>query len=116
MKLKILQKIYILVIKKKKKTIKEYAELLTKIRNEYAKLQKENNQLKIELHKYQTYVQNRPQRLLQWAWTKWRSDSYVEIDGFPEYEPDSPTDEEQEEDNNYEIQNKCKENQPKQNQ
>ena len=41
---------------KNKKTINEYAELLTKIRNEYAKLQKENNQLKIELHKYQTYV------------------------------------------------------------
>ena len=125
---------YILVIKKKKKTIKEYAELLTKIRDEYAKLQKENNQLKIELQKYQTYVQNRPQRLLQWAWTKWTSDSYVteirrrpkkqrkrilyynEIDDFPEYEPDSPTDEEQEEDNNYEIQNKRKEKQPKQNQ
>ena len=30
---------------KKKKTINEYAELLTKIRNEYAKLPKENNEL-----------------------------------------------------------------------
>ena len=37
---------------KKKKTINEYAELLTKIRNEYAKLQKEINELKIELCKY----------------------------------------------------------------
>ena len=37
-----------------------------------------------------------------------------EIDGLPEYEPDSPTNEEQEEDNNYEIQNKRKEKQPKQ--
>ena len=37
---------------KKKKTINEYAELLTKIRNEYAKLQKEINELKIELYKY----------------------------------------------------------------
>ena len=37
---------------KKEKTINEYAELLTKIRNEYAKLQKENNELKIDLHKY----------------------------------------------------------------
>ena len=37
-----------------------------------------------------------------------------EIDGLPEYEPDSPTDEEQEEDNNYEIQNKRKEKQQKQ--
>ena len=50
------------MIKKRKKTINEYAELLTKIRNEYAKLQKENNQLKIELHKYQTYVQNTSHR------------------------------------------------------
>ena len=41
---------------KKKKTINEYAELLTKIRNEYAKLQKENNEIKIELHKYQKYA------------------------------------------------------------
>ena len=32
---------------KKKKTINEYAELLTKIRNEYAKLLKENNETKI---------------------------------------------------------------------
>ena len=37
-----------------------------------------------------------------------------EIDGLPEYEPDSPTDEEQEENNNYEMQNKYKEKQPKQ--
>ena len=57
---------------KKKKRINEYAELLTKIRNEYP------------------------------------------IDGIPAYEPDSPTAEEQEEDNNYEIQNKYKGKQPKQ--
>ena len=111
---------------KNKKTINEYAELLTKIRNEYAKLQKENNQLKIELHKYQTYVQNTPQRSYQKpSYQKLirkrkhyyydepeqseESDSYVteirrrpkkqrkiilyedEIDGPPEYEPDSPT-------------------------
>ena len=50
---------------KKKKTIKEYAELLTKIRNEYAKLQKENNELKIELHKYRNYFQNVPQKSYQ---------------------------------------------------
>ena len=50
---------------KNKKTINEYAELLTKIRNEYAKLQKENNQLKIKLHKYPAYVQNTPQRSYQ---------------------------------------------------
>ena len=34
---------------KKKKTIDEYAQLTTKIREEYAELQQENNQLKIEL-------------------------------------------------------------------
>ena len=111
---------------KKKKAINEYAELLAKIRNEYAKLQKENNQLKIELHKYQAYVQNTPQRSYQKpSYQKLirkrkhyyydepeqseESDSYVteirrrpkkqrkiilyedEIDGPPEYEPDSPT-------------------------
>ena len=37
-----------------------------------------------------------------------------EIDDLPEYEPDSATDEEQDEDNNYEIQNERKEKQPKQ--
>ena len=37
-----------------------------------------------------------------------------EIDGLPEYLPDSPTDEEQEENNNYEMQNKYKEKQRKQ--
>ena len=50
------------MIKKNKTTINEYAELLTKIRNEYAKLQKENNELKIELHKYRNYFQNMPQK------------------------------------------------------
>ena len=49
------------MIKKKKKTIDEYAQLTTKIREEYAKLQQENNQLKIELHKYKTYVEQIPQ-------------------------------------------------------
>ena len=44
--------------KNKKKTINDYADLITKIRKEYAQLQKENNQLKIELQKYQQYVQN----------------------------------------------------------
>ena len=47
---------------KKKKTINEYAELITKIRNKYAKLQKEDNELKIELQKYQNYVQKNTQR------------------------------------------------------
>ena len=42
--------------KKNKKTINDYADLITKIRNEYAQLQTENNQLKIELQKYQQYV------------------------------------------------------------
>ena len=47
---------------KKKRIINEYAELFTKIRNEYAKLQKENNELKIELHKYRNCFQNMPQK------------------------------------------------------
>ena len=37
---------------KEKKTIDEYAQLLTKIREEYGKLQQENDQLKIEIQKY----------------------------------------------------------------
>ena len=51
----------------KKKTINEHAELIliTNIRNEYAKLQNENSDLKIELQKYQDYIQNKPQRLYQ---------------------------------------------------
>ena len=32
------------------------------IRNEYAKLQKENDKLKIELHKYRNYFQTMPQK------------------------------------------------------
>ena len=46
--------------KKKKKTVNDYAQLLTKIRNEYVLLQKENNQLKIELEKMKNYVENLP--------------------------------------------------------
>ena len=37
-----------------------------------------------------------------------------EIDGIPQYDPDSPTEEEQEEDNNYEIQSKHRGKQPNQ--
>ena len=37
---------------KNKKTINEYADILAKIRNEYAQLQKDNNQLRIEIQKY----------------------------------------------------------------
>ena len=50
---------------KKKKTIDEYAQLVTKIREEYAKLQQEKNQLKIELHKYKTYVEQLSQKSYQ---------------------------------------------------
>ena len=136
---------YILVIKKRKKTINEYAELLTKITNECAKCQKENNELKIELHKYRNYFQNILEKLYHTKPIRKRkryyydeteeseeSDFYVteiwrrpkkqkkrilyedEIDGIPEYEPDSPTEEEQEEDNNYEIQSKHRGKQPNQ--
>ena len=50
---------------KKKKTIDEHAQLTTKIRDEYAKLQQENNQLKIELHKYKAYVEQLSQKSYQ---------------------------------------------------
>ena len=46
---------------KKKKTIDKYAQLTTQIREEYAKLQHENIQLKIELQKYKTYVYQLPE-------------------------------------------------------
>ena len=44
---------------KDQKNIKtnDYADLITKIRNEYAQLQKENNQLKTELQKHR-HLQN----------------------------------------------------------
>ena len=64
-KIKNSQKSLYISIQKKKKTINEYAELITKIRNEHAKLQKENSELKIELQKYQYYIQNKPQRSYQ---------------------------------------------------
>ena len=131
---------------KDKKTINEYADLITKIRNKYVQLQKENNQLKIELQKYQQYVQNvsqnpyrkpsylRPKRKrIQYYYESDESDPYIsevrkrprksqkrkiiyedDIDGIP-YEPDSPTEEEDQEDDIYEVQNnKSKEKQPKQ--
>ena len=47
---------------KQKKAIKEYAETLSKIRNEHALLQKENNQFKILLQKYPNYVENLRQK------------------------------------------------------
>ena len=131
---------------KDKKTINEYADLITKIRNKYVQLQKENNQLKIELQKYQQYVQNvsqnpyrkpsylRPKRKrIPYYYESDESDPYIsevrkrprksqkrkiiyedDIDGIP-YEPDSPTEEEDQEDDIYEVQNnKSKEKQPKQ--
>ena len=47
---------------KNKKTIDQYAQLTTKIREEYAKFQQEFNQLKIQLTKYKQYVENLPQQ------------------------------------------------------
>ena len=35
----------------------QYADLITKIRNEYAQIQKENNQLRMAIQKYQNYIQ-----------------------------------------------------------
>ena len=42
---------------KKKKIIDEYRQLTTQIREEYAKLQNENNQLKSTLKKYKQYIE-----------------------------------------------------------
>ena len=43
--------------KTKKKTIDEYAQLTTQIREEYSKLQSKCNQLEIELQNYKNYVE-----------------------------------------------------------
>ena len=131
------------MITRKKKTIDKCAQLTTKIREEYAKLQQENNQLKIELHKYKTYVEQIPQntsknyylkpirkrkhyRDLQPESESDESDSVVteirrrprqqkrkriiyedELDGVPDYEPQSPSEEEQEE-NDIQVETKRK--------
>ena len=131
---------------KKKKKIDKYAQLITKIREEYAKLQQENNQLKIELHKYKTYVEQLSQKSYQKSYVNYpkpirkrkyyrdlepeeesdESDSYItetrrrpkkqkkrityedEIDGLPNYEPESPSEEEQEDNNEIQIKPKGK--------
>ena len=54
-------------------------------------------------HSYVTEIQRRPKK------QSTRILYEDVIDGLPEYESDSPTDEEQEENNNYEIQTKHKE-------
>ena len=61
-KIKMMNCIKVLYIsdQKNKKTIDQYAQLTTKIREEYAKSQ-ECNQLKIQLTKYIQYVDNLPQ-------------------------------------------------------
>ena len=130
---------------KKKKTIDEYVQLLTKVREEYAKLQQENNQPKIEMQKYESYIEwssqktyrpnyQKPIRKRKYYYDQQGDDESEEsdsciteirrqpkkqkrkriiyedkIDSLPEYETDSPTEEEQEEqDQNYEIQKKFK--------
>ena len=55
---------------KNTKIINEYADLIKKIRKEFAQLRKENDQLRIECQKYQQYVQNVSQ-------TPYRKPSYV---------------------------------------
>ena len=55
---------------KNTKIINEYADLITKIRKEFAQLRKENDQLRIECQKYQQYVQNVSQ-------TPYRKPSYI---------------------------------------
>ena len=132
---------------KKKKTIDEYAKLTTKIRDEYAKLQQENNQLKIELHKYKAYVEQLSQKSYQKPYVNYQKavkkesiiailnqkkkkvtkvililQKYVdvqknkkeriiyedEIDGLPNYEAESPSEEEQEDNNEIQIKPKGK--------
>ena len=61
-----------------------------------------------ESDSYVTEIRRRPKK------QKKRIIYEDEIDGIPEYEPDSPTEEEQEEDNNYEIQSKHRGKQPNQ--
>ena len=61
---------YIFLTKKTKKTINDYAELLTEIRNEYAKLQQESNQLKIQLQKYKNTLNKYPKGLTKNQVTK----------------------------------------------
>ena len=41
----------------KKKTIDEFAQLTTQIREEYAKIQRENTELKTALEKYKNYIE-----------------------------------------------------------
>ena len=130
---------------KKKKAIDEYVQLTTKIREEYAKLQQENNQLKIELHKYKNYVEQLPQIPYHKSYAHYQkpirkrkhyhdikqeesdeSDSYIteicrrprkqrkriiyddELDGVRDYEPESPSEEEQEDNNEIEVKRKGK--------
>ena len=54
-----------MIKKNKNKTIDEYAQLTTKTKDKYTKLQQENNQLKIELHKYKAYVEQLSQKSYQ---------------------------------------------------
>ena len=61
-----------------------------------------------ESDSYVTEIRRRPKK------QKKRIIYKDQIDGIPEYEPDSSTEEEQEEDNNYEIQSKHRGKQPNQ--
>ena len=119
--------------KKNQKTIDKYAQLTTKIRNKYAKLQQECNQLKVELHKYEQMqsqksfrknysrpIRKRKRYDLGTEEESDESDSYVteiricprrqkerifyegKINGVQDYKPQSPSEEEQED--NDEIQ------------
>ena len=58
--------------KKPKKTIDEYAQLTTKIREEHKKSQEDNTQLKIQLHKYKTYIEQLPQKPYQKSYSDYR--------------------------------------------
>ena len=105
---------------------------MSKIRNEYTLLQKGHYQLKIQLQKYENYVEHLPQKshkkkrlekeIKRRKWREWflcyrnskktpkqtkkRMIYEDEIDGLPEYEPHSRTEDEkqEEEQDNYKIQ------------
>ena len=117
-----------------------------KIRDEYAKSQQENSQLKIELHKYKAYVEQLSRKSYQKPYVNYQkpirkrkhyrnleleeesgeSDSYIteirrrprkqrkriiyedEIDGVSNYESQSPSEEEQEDNNEIQIKPKRK--------
>ena len=89
------------------------------IRNPKNKIQVDNlielqNGIKNSIKNLYISDQQREKRINEQAELLTKIRNEYPIDGIPAFEPDSPTKEEQEEDNNYEIQNKYEGKQPKQ--